>query len=83
LARSTCAVLRSSAILIGIHLVSGLDIAGDKLMEAKLFSPDRLGSAGSLYEVDFAAAEIEATERKTQIRASYGPSLPNEALVTL
>jgi hypothetical protein len=42
-----------------------------------------LGSAGSLYEVDFAAAVIEALERKTEIRASYGPSLPNEALATL
>jgi hypothetical protein len=29
-----------------------------------------LGSAGSLYEVDLAAALIEALERKIEIRAS-------------
>jgi glutathione synthase len=73
---------RPKLIKDGMFLV-GLDIVGDKLMEANVFSPGGLGSAGSLYEVDFAAAVMEALERKTEIRASYGPSLPNEALATM
>ena len=75
-------LVRPKLINDGMFLV-GLDIAGDKLMEANVFSPGGLGSAGSLYEVDFAGAVIEALERKTEIRASYGLSLPNEAIATL
>jgi glutathione synthase len=66
----------------GMFLV-GLDLVGDKLMEANVFSPGGLGSAGDLYEVDFAAAVIEDLERKTSIRASYGQRLPNEDLATM
>jgi glutathione synthase len=73
---------RPKLINDGMFLV-GLDIVGDKLVEANVFSPGGLGSASSLYEVDFAATVIEALERKTEIRASYGPSLPNEALATM
>jgi glutathione synthase len=73
---------RPKLIEDGMFLV-GLDIVGDKLMEANVFSPGGLGSASGLYEVDFAGAVIEALERKTQIRASYGRSLPNAALATM
>ncbi len=75
-------LVRPKLIKDGMFLV-GLDIVGDKLMEANVFSPGGLGSASSLYEVDFAAAVIEALERKTSVRASYGPSLPNDALATM
>ncbi|MGH8914402.1 MAG: glutathione synthase, partial [Acidimicrobiia bacterium] len=73
---------RPKLIKDGMFLV-GLDIVGDKLMEANVFSPGGLGSASSLYEVDFASAVIEALEHKTLVRANYGPSLPNEALATM
>ncbi|HEX6300857.1 MAG TPA: glutathione synthetase [Acidimicrobiia bacterium] len=74
--------VRPRLIKDGMFLV-GLDLVGDKLMEANVFSPGGLGSAADLYEVDFAAAVIEALERKTTVRASYGPSLPNDALATM
>jgi len=61
----------------------GLDIAANKLMEANVFSPGGLGSAGALYEVDFASAVIEALEQKLLIRESYGASLSNTALATM
>jgi glutathione synthase len=73
---------RPKLIKDGMFLV-GLDIVGDKLVEANVSSPGGLGSASSLYEVDFATAVIEALERKTEIRASYGLTLPNEALATM
>jgi glutathione synthase len=53
------------------------------MMEANVFSPGGLGSAGAIHEVDFAGSVIEALERKLQIRASYGPSLSNAALATM
>jgi len=73
---------RPKLIKDGMFLV-GLDIVGDKLMEANVFSPGGLGSASSLHEVDFASAVIEALERKLLLRASYGPSLTNVALATM
>jgi glutathione synthase len=73
---------RPKLIEDGMFLV-GLDIVGDKMMEANVFSPGGLGSAAGIHEVDFAAAVIEALERKLQIRAGYGPSLSNTALATM
>ncbi len=73
---------RPKLIRDGMFLV-GLDIVGNKLMEANVFSPGGLGSAGALYEVDFASAVIEALEQKLAFRASYGPSLSNAALATM
>ncbi|MDP9494126.1 MAG: glutathione synthetase [Actinomycetota bacterium] len=73
---------RPKLIRDGMFLV-GLDIVGNKLMEANVFSPGGLGSAGALYEVDFASAVIEALEQKLVIKAGYGPSLSNAALATM
>jgi glutathione synthase len=73
---------RPKLIEDGMFLV-GLDIVGDKLMEANVFSPGGLGSASALLEVDFAGAVIEALERKMLLRESYGHSLPNVALATM
>jgi glutathione synthase len=73
---------RPKLIEDGMFLV-GLDIVGDKMMEANVFSPGGLGSAGAIHEVDFASAVIEALERKLQIKASYGPSLSNAAIATM
>lgn len=73
---------RPKLIKDGMFLV-GLDIVGNRLMEANVFSPGGLGSASALHEVDFAAAVIEALERKMLLRSSYGPSLTNVALATM
>jgi glutathione synthase len=75
-------LVRPKLIQDGMFLV-GLDIVGDKLMEANVFSPGGLGSAGALYEEDFAAAVVEALERKMLVRESYGASLPNVSLATM
>jgi glutathione synthase len=75
-------LVRPKLIEDGMFLV-GLDLVGDKLMEANVFSPGGLGSAGELYEVDFAAAVIDDLERKTSVRASYGPTLRNDVLATM
>jgi glutathione synthase len=74
-------MVRPRLIKDGMFLV-GLDLVGDKMMEANVFSPGGLGSAGELYEVDFAAAVIEDLEKKVSVRAGYGPLLPNEVLAT-
>jgi glutathione synthase len=73
---------RPKLIQDGMFLV-GLDVVGNKLMEANVFSPGGLGSAGILYEEDFAAAVIESLEQKLLIKASYGRSLPNADLATM
>jgi glutathione synthase len=75
-------LVRPRLIKDGMFLV-GLDLVGDKMMETNVFSPGGLGSAGELYEVDFAAAVIEDLERKISVRAGYGPSLPNDVLATM
>jgi glutathione synthase len=61
----------------------GLDLVGNKLMEANVFSPGGLGSAADLHKEDFANAVIEALEAKVALRPSYGSALPNAALATM
>ncbi len=75
-------LVRPRLIKHGMFLV-GLDLIGDKLMEANVFSPGGLGSASGLYEVDFATRVIQDLERKISLRANYGRSLPNELLATM
>ena len=79
---SVVTMARPKLIQDGMFLV-GLDVVGSKLMEANVFSPGGLGSAGALYEEDFAAAVIESLEEKLLIKASYGGSLPNADLATM
>ena len=73
---------RPKLIQDGMFLV-GLDLVGDKLVEANVFSPGGLGSATNLHGEDFASAVVEAMEQKVAIRTGYGPSLPNVALATM
>ena len=73
---------RPKLVQDGMFLV-GLDLVGDKLMEANVFSPGGLGSASDLHGEDFASAVIEALEQKVAIRPGYGASLPNAALATM
>jgi glutathione synthase len=73
-------VVRPKLVADGMFLV-GLDIVGDKLMEINVFSPGGLGSAHSLYEVNFAPAIIAELERKVNIRRHY-PEIDNHTLAT-
>ncbi len=63
----------------GIFL-AGLDIVGDKLLEINTISPGGLYSASRLEGVDFAAAVIQAVERKLEHKQSSGASLSNREL---
>jgi glutathione synthase len=76
------ALARPKLIQDGMFLV-GLDLVGNKLMEANVFSPGGLGSAADLHKEDFANAVIEALEAKVALRPSYGSALPNAALATM
>jgi glutathione synthase len=73
-------VVRPKLVSDGMFLV-GLDIVGDKLMEINVFSPGGLGSAESLYDVNFAPAIIEELQRKVSIRQHY-PETDNRSLAT-
>ena len=73
-------VVRPKLVADGMFLV-GLDIVGDKLMEVNVFSPGGLGSAQSLYDVNFAPAIIGELERKVNIRRHY-PEIDNRSLAT-
>ena len=73
-------IVRPKLVSDGMFLV-GLDIVGDKLMEINVFSPGGLGSAQSLYEVNFAPAIIAELERKVNIRRHY-PEIDNRILAT-
>ncbi len=73
-------VVRPKLLDDGMFLV-GLDIVGDKLMEINVFSPGGLGSAESLYGVNFAPRIIEELEHKVRIRKHY-PEIGNRRLAT-
>lgn len=73
-------IVRPKLVSDGMFLV-GLDIVGDKLMEINVFSPGGLGSAKSLYDVNFAPAVIAELERKVNIRRHY-PEIDNCKLAT-
>ena len=75
-------LVRPKLIQDGMFLV-GIDVMGPRLLEVNVFSPGGLGSAGQLRGVDFAAAVVEAMEKKVRLRAAYGMALSNRALATL
>jgi glutathione synthase len=75
-------IVRPRLMRDGMFLV-GLDVVGDKLMEINVFSPGGLGSAAKIEGVDFAAAVIEALERKVACRAHASGELTNLELAML
>ncbi|WP_077966434.1 glutathione synthetase [Ensifer adhaerens] len=75
-------MVRPKLIEDGMFLV-GLDIVGDKILEINVFTPGGLGSMHELYKVDFAAAVIEAIERKITQRTVYDGRIGNSVLATL
>ncbi len=75
-------LVRPKLVQDGMFL-AGIDVIGSKLLEVNVFSPGGFGSAGELRGVDFAAAVVEAMERKVHLRAAYGMALSNLTLATL
>jgi glutathione synthase len=73
-------IVRPKLVSDGMFL-AGLDIVGDKLMEINVFSPGGLGTAQTLYEVNFASAIIEELQRKVRIRKYHG-EIGNSRLAT-
>lgn len=66
----------------GMFLV-GLDLAGDKLLEVNVFSPGGLYSAQKLHKARFAAAVIEAIERKVECKRDDPGTFSNAQLAVL
>jgi len=75
-------LVRPKLIQDGMFLV-GLDIVGDKLVEVNVFSPGGVGGAMMLEKVNFAAAVLEALERKVSWRSRYQGSFANVELATI
>jgi len=75
-------LVRPKLVQDGMFLV-GLDIVGDKILEVNVFSPGALHSCMESEGVDFAAAIVDAIERKLDLRRAYGPDFPNLPLATL
>lgn len=63
--------------------LAGLDIVGNKLMEINVFCPGGLNAATRLEGVNFAAAVIDALERKIRYAGYYDRRFDNISLATL
>ncbi|MBS3956713.1 MAG: glutathione synthase [Clostridiales bacterium] len=75
-------IVRPKLVADGMFLV-GLDIVGDKLMEINVFSPGGFGSAMKFEKVNFAAAIIDALERKVDYMSFYRRRFSNIQMATL
>jgi glutathione synthase len=75
-------MLRPKLIQDGLFMV-GLDIVGEKVLEVNVFTPGGLYSICELQRTNFAEEVIIALEKKLEIRAAFGSSIPNQALATL
>jgi glutathione synthase len=74
--------VRPKLVADGMFLV-GLDIVGDKLMEANVFSPGGLGTCETLYDVRFVDAVVDALEHKVDLQARYRGAIENVDLAVL
>jgi glutathione synthase len=66
----------------GMYL-TGLDIAGDKMMEINVDTPGGINYLEDLSEVDFSGAIIDDLERKVRLNKQYGGTLSNRQLAVL
>ncbi|HEY9091771.1 glutathione synthase [Parasphingorhabdus sp.] len=66
----------------GMYL-TGLDIAGDKMMEINVDTPGGLTYIEDLSEVNFSGAIIDDLERKVRLNRQYGGTLTNRQLAVL
>lgn len=75
-------LVRPKLISDGMFLV-GIDIVGDKILEANVFSPGNLESCSKYAGVDFAVTVIEAVERKVAIAQQYSGAFDNRHIAVL
>ncbi|MGB3378938.1 ATP-grasp domain-containing protein [Allopontixanthobacter sediminis] len=66
----------------GMYL-TGLDIAGDKMMEINVDTPGGLNFMEDLSGVDFSGAILDDLERKVRLQGQYGGTLTNRQLAVL
>ncbi len=62
---------------------TGLDIAGDKMMEINVDTPGALNYIEDLSGVNFSGAVIDDLERKVRLKDYYGAKLSNRQLAVL
>ncbi|ASY72646.1 glutathione synthetase [Sinorhizobium fredii USDA 205] len=74
--------LRPKLIEDGMFLV-GLDIVGDRVLEANVFTPGGLPEIEAAHGVDFGEDIITALEEKVRLQQLYQGALPNRTLATL
>lgn len=66
----------------GMYL-TGLDIAGDKMMELNVDTPGGISFMEDLSGVDFSGAIIDDLERKVRLQRQYGGTLTNRQLAVI
>lgn len=66
----------------GMYL-TGLDIAGDKMMELNVDTPGGISFMEDLSDVDFSGAIIDDLERKVRLQRQYGGTLTNRRLAVI
>ncbi len=66
----------------GMYL-TGLDIAGDKMMEINVDTPGGLGFMDDLSGVDFSGALLDDLARKVRLQRQYGGTLTNRQLAVI
>lgn len=74
--------LRPKLIEDGMFLV-GLDIVGDRVLEANVFTPGGLPEIEAIHGIDFGEDIIAALEEKVRLQQLYQGALPNRTLATL
>jgi glutathione synthase len=75
-------LIRPKLIADGMFLV-GIDIVGDKVLEANVFSPGNLESCSELAGVDFTAPILDSLERKVAIAREYKGTFDNKRLAVM
>ncbi len=75
-------LIRPKLIADGMFLV-GIDIVGDKILEANVFSPGNLQRCSVLAGEDFTVPIIESIERKLDIARDFHGAFGNRALASL
>ncbi|MHB9878091.1 ATP-grasp domain-containing protein [Pacificimonas sp. ICDLI1SI03] len=66
----------------GMYL-TGLDIAGDKMMELNVDTPGGINFIEDLSGVDFSGAIVDDLERKVRLQRQYGGTLSNRQLAVI
>lgn len=82
LAMKVAEIVGPKLIEDGMYL-TGLDIAGDKMMEINVDTPGGLNYLEDLSEVNFSGAILDDLERKVRLQKQYGGTLSNRQLAAL